>query len=306
VIDVAEPPDTPTIALSAATSAPPSELHRRLDALASEVETGRLSSAQRELSLVIAEAEQGGQPDEVLASRCRLARTHAKAQRSREAAAEYGRVVMLWEADKGLSHVGSSGDPDRPAKLARALNAVGEAMYFQAEQLRAQADTVRVPPAPPSRYRRPSKRIEDMTDEEREAAAERRSADTEAFQRYVQNGVKTWMDQKKKLLEDADKAYLRVAQLQPSAPPIWLVASASRVGQMWSGFADDFRRIPMVGWMQSDPEISRVYRQALENASEPIVQRARAAFTMCKTVAERHSIDNERTRACRQWLAANP
>ncbi len=285
---------------------PPSEVHRQLDSLRSDIEAGKLAPSRARLSRWIPTLQKSGSVDEILTATSLLGRAYDRSGMPAAAGREYAAVVSRWEEDKKLSAIPAEHNGARFARMAHALSATGEALFFQAERVSEAASALTPPTAPRSRYGPPAKPLKDMTPQEFEREMERRKADNETFQRYVNTSLKGWIESKRQRIEDAEKAYMRLMDLHPGPPPFWLVAAGSRVGTLWSDFANDFAKVPIPAWMSQDPELVRVYRDNLEQAVEPIRQRARAAFETCQQAAANYRVESEAARACDSWLQAHP
>lgn len=305
----APPPPAPSTA-SPASAGPPSPLHQQLDALAAGLDDGKLDASKRQLASLLPALDRDGPLDEQLAAHALMGRIHVKSRADQRAAAEFDRVRGLWsDPSAAVQSIGVAGEPEtaRYARLGRALGAVGEALFFAADQYRKKnVDPLRYPAYRGAASRPPAKRMEDMTQPEREREMKRRKDESEALQRHINGPVKTWVEAKRRAIEEAEKEYSKVLDLQPVPPPRWVVASAARVGQMWDGFVSDFRQTPMPSWMLADPQLSQTYQSSIESASEPMLQRARAAFQTCQGLAARAHVANEFSAACSQWLDAHP
>jgi|GEM_PF-2956601 len=289
---------------------PPSDVHRRLDDIAADLDAGRTAVALARATTLVASVDQEGTLDERVAAHALQARIHDRAGSAAHADAEYARARDLWNnAPHAVDRVGIPGEPValRYLRLARALDAAGEAVFYAAERNRsASVDPLRFPPFPQrTGASRPSMPLDQMSAPERDRELARRKAESDAVQRHVNGPVRDWMNRKRRAIEDAEKLYSRVLDLQPVPPPRWVVSSASRIGQMWSDFADDLRKAPLPAWMQADPGIVAAYRRSLDDATSPVTERARASFEICRSMSERYGLRTDLSAACRQWLDAH-
>jgi hypothetical protein len=130
------------------------------------------------------------------------------------------------------------------------------------------------------------------------------------------------MEKKRPAIEDTEKEYLKILDLQPP-PPIWVIAAGSRVGQMWGTYVAEFRAAPIPKeWKQKgtspygdpkDPsappltwdEIRGAYYASLDQASEPDKQRAKAAYKKCLDYSVKYQYFDEYSRKCEVWLSKN-
>jgi len=288
---------------------PPSDVHRRLDDIAADLDAGRVAVALAKATKLVASVDKEGTLDEQVAAHALQGRIHERAGSAAQADSEYARARGLWnDAPGAVARVGIPGEPDalRYLRLARALDAVGEAVFHAAERKRsASVDPLRFPPFPRrAGASRPSRHLDQMSARERDRELARRKAESDAVQRHVDGPVKEWMNRKRQAIEDAEKLYSVVLDMQPVPPPRWVVSSACRIGQMWSDFADDLRKAPLPDWMQADPAIAAAYRSSLDDATSPFIDRARSSFEICRKLSARYGLRTALSEACGQWLDA--
>ena len=89
----------------------------------------------------------------------------------------------------------------------------------------------------------------------------------------------------------------------------------ARVGQMWGKFVAEFRAAPIPSeWKQNGPsniegltweEIRGEYYRAIDEASEPQRQRAKAAYNACLDYSVKFQHFDDNSRACEVWLSKN-
>ena len=73
----------------------------------------------------------------------------------------------------------------------------------------------------------------------------------------------------------------------------------------WGDFVKDFRAAPIPKYMEQDYELRTAYYGALDDASEPIKQRAKGAFLTCLDYSVKYQYFDEFSRECEKWLADN-
>ncbi|HKY36873.1 MAG TPA: hypothetical protein VJN18_13090 [Polyangiaceae bacterium] len=211
-----------------------------------------------------------------------LARAYAKSNKEAIASKEYAAVRKLWEDPKAaVASIESMEGEDASAKqrrLGRALEAVGEAQFFFAEQKKAKVDKVPFP-----EYRGQGSK--------------------EAVLKHIQTKVKDWIGKKRPLIDEASMEYKKVVDLQPVPPPRWVIAAGSQVGAMWGQFVKEFRAAPIPDSMKKDYEIRTAYYGALDDASEPQKQQAKSAYKLCLDYSVKYQYFDEYSRACEVWLA---
>ncbi|HEY4012641.1 MAG TPA: tetratricopeptide repeat protein [Polyangiaceae bacterium] len=215
------------------------------------------------------------------------------------AKAEYAKVRSLWgdgsQAQAKIHDAYKSEGEDQLAhKLGKAIDAVGEAMFYVAEDRKH--DKVDAIPFPV--YKGPGTKDD--------------------IKKYMDKTLMPWVQKKQAAIEDADKEYQHITELQPVPPPRWVIAAASRAGLMWGDFVDDFRRapypkdwdkkgfVPGTGDTLSWREVKANYLEHLDEASEPIkVSKAKPALRRCLDDSVKYQYFDEYSRDCEKWLAKN-
>ncbi len=209
----------------------------------------------------------------------------ASAGQKRDAAASqaFRKVLETWQAIPPADVRGflGSAEPWPMIDRERRVEAIGAAHFFFAEQARAKADAIPFP-----KYKGPAT-VAGVTD-------------------FVNTSIGPYVRDRQARLIEADDAYRKVSEVRPVAPARWVVASASRVGQMWAGFARDVTDSPAPAPVAKDPEVEQGYRRTLRESMVPVVEKARRAFVVCRDAADRSRIDDDFSRACSSWLEANP
>ena len=177
-------------------------------------------------------------PDIQVEAHATYARALMHLKATGQARGEYDRVRKIWgdgsaAQAKIVEAYKTDTEDSRSHKLGKALDAVGEAMFFAAEERKKEkVDTLPFPV-----YKGP--------------------ATKEDIVRYNQKMVKPWVDKKQAAIADVDKDYQKITELQPVPPPRWVIAAASRAGLMWGNFVDEFRAAPIPKEWAKDPEIRR-------------------------------------------------
>lgn len=227
-------------------------------------------------------------PDIQVQAHATLARahTHIRGQEN-QARAAYARVRALWSnpADAEAKIKAAYPDEDdaqKDRRLARALNAVGEAYFYAAEERRkAEVEPVKFPA-----YKGPGDRASVL--------------------KHIETKVKDWYTKKRAAIVKVEPEYVKILELKPVPPPKWVIAAGSRAGLMWGDFVDDFRAAPIPEAWKKDPEIRGTYYDALDAASEPFkVQNAKPALKKCLDLSVQFQYFDEFSRACEVWLAKN-
>jgi tetratricopeptide (TPR) repeat protein len=226
------------------------------------------------------------------------------------AGAEYAKVRALWPATteavlaKLKAAYPTEDDGQRGKRLAKALTAVGEAFFYAAEEHRhAEVDSIRFP-----EYHGSGKKDDVL--------------------KHVQGKVADWMKKKAAAIVKVEAEYKKIVDLQPEPPPRWVIAAGSRVGLLWGGFVDDFRRAPYPkDWDKkgcavacgtadelSWQEIKANYLNSLDTASQPFKDGttfngnrvgAKPALVTCLNYSLKFQYFDQFSRDCEVWLAKN-
>lgn len=262
----------------------------RLGIAATLLEREQFQEAKTMLAQVISRADKVGEIHDKVLAHASFARTLAALEDSQGAEKEYAVVRSLWKNHEVQKRILAEYDTN-PRNLGKVLNAVGEAEFFFAERKRKEADAIRYP-----EYKG--------------------LADKEHVIKHINTKVVDWIKKKRPAIEEAEKAYRQVLELQPAPPPRWVVASASRVGQMWARFVAEFRAAPIPNeWKKKGPvpgadgltydELRKEYYSKIDEAVEPQKQQAKAAFKICVDSSIKYQHSDEFSRACRVWLEKN-
>lgn len=250
-----------------------------------------------------------------------LAKTYTKMKGEQGAKAEYERVRSLWkDPAAALKKINDTykdeDDGARGKRLAKALTAVGEALFESAEAFRkATVDPVKFP----------------VFHGSGKAGTENKKEVLD----FVNTKVKDWMTKKEAVIVKAEAEYKKIVDLQPEPPPRWVIAAGSRVGLLWGDFVDDFRRAPypadwdkratkacpLCGFIPGTngltwKEVKDNYLTSLDNASQPYKDGtaklsngatggAKPALAACLTYSLKYQYFDEFSRACEVWLARN-
>jgi TolA-binding protein len=249
--------------------------------------------ARRKLSSAMGQIDRNATFDVQIQAHAMLARVFTKINNPSSAAPEYNKVRGYWKdpqaALKKLDAIGG-GDDEKVRRLGKVLTAVGEALFFFAEQKRKEVDKIKFP-----EYKGSGQRDDVM--------------------KHISTKVADWVKKKRPAIEDASNEYVKIVNLEPLPPPRWVIAAGSRVGQMWSKFVAEFRAAPIPkewkgngmvpGTDLSWAELRGEYYVKLDEASEPQKQAAKAAFKKCLDYSVRFQYFDEYSRTCEVWLSKN-
>jgi hypothetical protein len=121
----------------------------------------------------------------------------------------------------------------------------------------------------------------------------------EQFQKWMSDDFTKWMGDKAKALDVAQKNYEKITELKV---PQWEIAAATRVGDMYLSFVNDFRDAPVPPSLQGDDELVDIYYQGLDEASKPWVEKAKGAYEYCLITATKVRWFNDFMTRCEQEL----
>jgi TolA-binding protein len=251
-------------------------------------------NARKRLSASMGQIDRNAGLDIQIQAHALMGRVYTKINNASQAQSEYSKVRGLWSnPDAQLKKLDAAypDENDRIRRLGKTLTAVGEALFFFAEVKKKEVDKVKFP-----EYKG--------------------SGDKADVLKHVNTKVADWVKKKRTAIEDADKEYQKVRNLQPVPPPRWVIAAGSRVGQMWGKFVAEFRAAPIPAeWKKNGPhplipdlnweDIRGNYYAALDEASEPQKQQAKGAFKECLDLSVRFQYFDEFSRACEVWLSKN-
>lgn len=266
----------------------------RLAPACESLKANEASRARQALSKVVPDIDVSGTLDVKMAAHALLARACQSLGDTKCAAAHYQTVRELWKDPTASEKTIRGGDGDEAVKLkrlGRALNAMGEALFYAAEEKRLLADKEKMP-----EYKGAGKK-EDVI-------------------KHINTKVIPWIKARRTRVEEAEKAYLAIVSLQPLPPPRWVISAASRVGDMWGSFATQFRQTPVPAeWKKTGPvpgvpgltyeELRSTYYAKIDEASEPMMTRARGAFKTCQDMSKKYSYTDAFTKRCDDWMNKN-
>lgn len=206
---------------------------------------------------------------EKLRAHAALGRTLARVGVEREATREFQKVRAMWQ--KSGPHTA----PGPADELAR--DAVGEASFYLAERSRQQTERLAAP-----RFEGPPTR--------------------EAILDHLSNRLAPWIPRKREAIGRTAEAYAVAVDPEQSTPR-WLIASADRVGHLWSDFVHDVRSAPVPPFTPPIVLPRNAYINVLDDSTEPFKLRAREAFGLCLDTSIRARIFDEHSRSCEAWLS---
>lgn len=217
--------------------------------------------------------------------KCGQAEKDKKPCEDRASKSEYTKVRGYWNnPDDAIAKIKAAypteDDAQKERRIGRALNAVGEAYFMSAEEMkRTQVDVLKFP-----EYKGNGKKDDVLN--------------------HIKTKVVQWYTKKQAAIQKAETEYAKIMDLKPVRPPKWVIASASQSGLLWGELVDDFRKAPIpAGW---DGEQKAVYFESLDAASEPFkVKHAKPALELCLKRSLEFQYFDQYSRACEVWLGKN-
>lgn len=264
------------------------------DPIATAIRKKDWSQASAALKKILLAIDEKGPFHEKVAAHALAGRIAEQLKNTKKADAEYEIVLALEKDPKAISTAIESSEGAEDDKRLRqqiAAYAVGEAQFYFAEKQGREANAVAIP-----KYTG--------------------SGDKDDVLKFINEKVTAWLKVKKPKIETAEKEYAKILGHQPAPHPRWVIAGATRVGQLWSNFVNDFRNTPMPKAWLSDgkvpgteltyAELRTEYRAKIDEASQPQVDMARQAFRTCTDYGAKFRIENDDSKACQTWLTAHP
>ncbi|MFO0549539.1 MAG: tetratricopeptide repeat protein [Polyangiaceae bacterium] len=259
------------------------------------VERENFASGRKVLSAAMADIDKDAPLDVRVQAHALFARALEGLGEHSKAREEYDRVRVAWSnpqasVDRIMKELDSEPESSRLRRLGKAVEAVGEALFFFAEEKKDSVDKIVFP-------------------------VYKGSGEHDDVQAFVNSKLADWQKKKRAAIEAADREYQKVLAIMPEPPPRWVIAAAARVGQMKGKFVAEFRAAPIPkDWLQNGPspygnllweEIRGAYYGAIDLASEPDKQAAKAAYVECLERSVKFQYFDAYSRGCEAWLSKN-
>jgi hypothetical protein len=213
-----------------------------------------------------------------------------------QAAGMYRRVLSKWTNLAALASKLRKADPEGgDARVARALDAFGEALFFMGERKRARVEAIEMP-------------YNDIGD----APAE--------MKRFVDKPLSQWLRRRQSAISAAEADYLRVRDVKPETPVRWVVASHARIGLMYAQALEELRSLAVpAGWGEkgdsehkgadgkplSWEQVRSDHQAHMDKLMNPLREKAVASFTACADLAKEAKLEGAFAKSCQKWLKAN-
>ncbi len=231
-----------------------------------------------------------GMPHQIIQANTAIGRAYWQLNKKSEARKYFLAAVRGWTsgAPKRIRAIKDTSKETKVGFLREALDSAAESQFYLSEYKFAEFEKVAFP-----KYKGG-----------KSLAKVKKWSDTE---------FKKWMKKKLAVLRAAEADYAKVAKMTVTADDIkmqsapWQIAAASRTGEMYRSFVDEFRDAPIPREIEKDPGLFDIYVGALDDASEPLQRQAVDKFEFCLKTATQVRWFNKWSRACEQELnALNP
>lgn len=220
-------------------------------------------------------------PHEIIQANVIVGRAYLSLADKPKAAPFFNAAVRAWESGAGerISQATDIPDEQKGRFLAMAKIAAAEALFHQADVLLDAFKAVAFP-----RFTKKSSNKEKMT---------------ALFKEWMEKDFMKWMEAKAAALGVAKAAFEKIAPLEV---PQWDIAAASRIGDMYNAFVEDFRSAPVPPVIADDEELVDIYYQGLDEASGPWVEQAKGGYEFCLITATRVQWFNQYLTHCEEEL----
>ncbi|MDH4281633.1 MAG: tetratricopeptide repeat protein, partial [Myxococcales bacterium] len=226
-----------------------------------------------------------GAPHQVIEANTAIGRALWELNNKSEARKYFEAAVKAWTsgAPKRILALKSTSKSDKVLYMREALDSAAEAQFYLSEYKFAEFEKV---PFPQYRGGKSMARVKSWSDTE----------------------FKKWVQRKQGVLRAAEADYAKVAAMtvnvdgaeMKSAP--WQIAAASRTGEMYRTFVDEFRDAPIPNEIEKDQGLFDIYVGALDDVSEPLQRQAIDKFEFCLKTATQVRWFNQWSRSCEQEL----
>ncbi|MBN1655521.1 MAG: tetratricopeptide repeat protein [Deltaproteobacteria bacterium] len=234
-------------------------------------------------------------PNEIIQANVAIGTAYLAMNDKNKASPFFRAAQKTWTAGAAEQIAKSGMDDEKKTRaIAEAKIATAEAIFFYSDELFDRFKVIKFPTYQPKTK---------LSDREKKlytaAVVEKRKKMKEEFDKWMGSDFVKWMEAKAAALGEAEKSYGQIAQLEV---PEWEIAAASRVGDMYRSFVDDFRDAPVPPMLEGDDELVDIYYQGLDEASTPWVEKAKGAYEYCLITATKVRWFNQYMTHCEDEL----
>ncbi len=234
-------------------------------------------------------------PNEIIEANVKIGTAYLAMENKKQAGPFFNAAEKVWSAG-AVEKITKSGLDDAKKKraVASAKIATAEAIFYSSDTLFDRFRAIKFPEyKPKTKLSAREKKLYTAK------VVEKRKRMKEEFDKWMASGFVKWMEQKAAALGEAEKSYGQIAKLEV---PEWEIAGASRVGDMYRSFVDDFRDAPVPPMLEGDDELVDIYFQGLDEASKPWVEKAKGAYEYCLITATKVRWFNQYMTHCEEEL----
>lgn len=224
-------------------------------------------------------------PNQIIEANVIVGRAYLSLNDKKKAEPNFDAAVKQWEQSAGKFSAIDVPEDQKVRLVGKAKIATAEALFHQADVLFDKFKEIAFPT-----FKGSSSAKDKRT---------RKEKMKELFDKWMKEEFVKWMDQKAKALSETEKSYGKIAELKV---PEWDIAAASRIGEMYRVFVDDFRNAPIPPALEGDDELIDLYYQGLDEASKPWIEKAKSAYEFCLITATKVRWFNEYMSQCEQEL----
>lgn len=226
-----------------------------------------------------------GMPHQVIEANTAIGRAFWQLNKKADAKRYFEAAVKAWTsgAPRRIRSLKNTSNDEKVSYIREALDSAAESQFYLSEYEFAAFQKVQFP-----QYRGG-----------KSLARVKKWSDTE---------FKKWVQRKQGVLRSAEADYAKIASMtvdlngieMKSAP--WQIAAASRTGEMYRSFVDEFRDAPVPREIEKDPNLYDIYVGALDDVSEPLQRQAIDKFEFCLKTATQVRWFNKWSRSCEREL----
>ena len=226
-----------------------------------------------------------GMPHQLVQANTAIGRAYWEMNRKAEARKHFQAAVKGWTsgAPKRIRALKNTSKESKTLFIRQALDSAAESQFYLSEYKFADFQKVAFP-----QYRGGKSMAK--------------------VKKWSDNEFKKWVTRKQGVLRAAEADYAKVAKMTVSVDGVqmksapWQIAAASRTGEMYRSFVDEFRDAPIPREIEKDAGLFDIYVGALDDVSEPLQRQAIDKFEFCLKTATQVRWFNNWSRSCEQEL----
>jgi tetratricopeptide (TPR) repeat protein len=226
-----------------------------------------------------------GMPHQLIQANTAIGRAFWELNKKSEAKKHFQAAVKGWTlgAPKRIRALKNTSKESKVLYIRQALDSAAESQFYLSEYKFAEFEKVAFP-------------------------AYRGGKSMARVKKWSDTEFKKWVKRKQGVLRAAEVGYAKVAKMTVNADGVqmksapWQIAAASRTGEMYRSFVDEFRDAPIPREIEKDPGLFDIYVGALDDVSEPLQRQAIDKFEFCLKTATQVRWFNKWSRSCEEEL----